>query len=179
MNLSDEYPDGEGKFIFVGDNFFSSVDLVKYLEEKGHYYVGTVWSNRRVVNAIPFKDLELIGDYDCFVNKDDNIAITKWNDSTKCIFITNFSPSNVETAYVRRGEEEETIMPFVVYHYRSYMIFVDKYGKAVKKFSIQRIVQRWWVTIFFFLIDIVLENAWLIYIENNGFTKDIEKKVYT
>lgn len=46
LEFSRQYPEGEN-FVFVGDNYFSSVELVKNLEEKGQYYIGTIRKNRK------------------------------------------------------------------------------------------------------------------------------------
>jgi len=45
-DLSSQYPDGE-RFVFVGDNYFSSVDLIRHLKQKGQYYIGTIRKNRK------------------------------------------------------------------------------------------------------------------------------------
>jgi len=39
------YP--SGPYVFVGDSFFSSVDLVQSMEKQGRYYVGTIRYNRK------------------------------------------------------------------------------------------------------------------------------------
>jgi hypothetical protein len=45
MQLAEEYVSGV-PFVFVADNFFSSVKLVQDLEGKGLYYIGTIRNNR-------------------------------------------------------------------------------------------------------------------------------------
>ena len=47
-NFAEQYP--PGPYIFIADNFFSSVQLVEELTSKGRYFVGTIRSNRKYVN---------------------------------------------------------------------------------------------------------------------------------
>lgn len=108
-----------------------------------------------------------VGEYDCFVNEEDQISVTRWKDSTYVIFITNYSSTEDETKYFKRGASEETTMPMVAFDYRGNMISVDQYGRNSKLYTISRRVCRWWLTIFFFFIDIVIVNAWKIFVHNN------------
>jgi len=93
--------------------------------------------------------------------------VTRWKDSTYAIFITNYSSTEDETKYFKRGASEETTMPMVAFDYRGNMISVDQYGRNSKLYTISRRVCRWWLTIFFFFIDIVIVNAWKIFVHNN------------
>ena len=111
--------------------------------------INLIYFNREI-NSLPFKTLE-VGEYDCFVNEEDQISVTRWKDSTYVIFITNYSSTEDETKYFKRGASEETTMPMVAFDYRGNMISVC----------------RWWLTIFFFFIDIVIVNAWKIFVHDN------------
>lgn len=116
---------------------------------------------------MPFKPLE-VGQYESFVNEEEQISVTRWKDSTYVIFITNYTSTEEETRYFRRGSTEATDMPMVAFDYRGNMIYVDQFGRNSKLYTILRRVSRWWLTIFFFFIDIVIVNSWKIFIHNNN-----------
>ena len=132
-----------------------------------------------IVNKLPFrKDLER-GQHETFVKREgQKVAITQWKDSKAVKFITNYSATEAsDDSYTRRGHNEPTPMPRVARDYRGGMGHVDTFDRNKKLYTTKRTVNRWWLTLFFFLLDAVVINSWRIFLHNNEGLKPNEKTV--
>lgn len=69
-------------------------------------------------------------------------------------------------------------MPTVSKDYREGMGFVDSYDRNKKLYTVKRTVRRWWLTLFFFILDAVVVNSWRIFLFNNEGLRTNERKVW-
>ena len=107
------------------------------------------------------------------------MALIKWKDSKDVKFITNYSHTETDQqlSYLRRGNTTRTAMPQVASDYRKGMINVDRNEKCRKLYNSRRTVRRWWLTLFFYIYDVVVINSWRIYVKNNPGLKKKERTV--
>jgi Transposase IS4 len=113
------------------------------------------------------------------VNADQKVAITQWRDSKVVKFVSNYSTTEPSKhSYVRRGHTSPTPMPTVSKDYREGMGFVDSYDRNKKLYTVKRTVRRWWLTLFFFILDAVVVNSWRIFLFNNEGLRTNERKVW-
>lgn len=108
---------------------------------------------------------------------DKRAAVTTWMDSKQVTFISNFCSTITSTSYRRRGGEADITMPIVAKRYRETMGNVDSFERSVKRYRVKRTTQRWWLTLFFYLIDCTINNAWKLLIWNNPPARKTHRRV--
>ena len=152
------------------DNWFSTLDLMHYLQDRGILAIGTIRANR--LQKCPLasnKDLEKEGrgssDYRVDLNSD--IVIVKWVDNSTVTVVSNYvgiQPESVIQRWCREKKERcDVPCPRIVYVYNKKMGGVDLADMLISLYRIQANTKRWYIKIFWHLVDICKVNAWLLY----------------
>lgn len=115
----------------------------------------------RTVKDLAFGSIKKTGDFISYVYGPN--SLTAWMDSKVVFFCSNHASTEGTHEYHRRGNEHPTPMPGVAKSYRKGMRFVDAHDRALSLYKINRSSPRWWLPIFFHLIDCAIVNAWIIY----------------
>lgn len=156
------------------DNFFSSTELMQRLFENNIYSTATVRSNK---TNLPKTLKKLIakkgkqsaqkmtkGDYKWRINK--NVAFFTWMD-TKLVNIlsTAYHPKKKVTCKrtQKDGSRQEISCPLGVVEYTKRMGGVDRFDQKRGTYPVARRSRRWWMRIFYFLIDAAITNAHILY----------------
>lgn len=153
------------------DNFFSSTELMQRLFEQNIHTTATVRSNR---TNLPRKLKKQIGktgklkltkgQYKWRVNK--NVGFFCWMD-TKIVNIlsTAYHPKQKVTCKrtQKDGSKLEVSCPLGVVEYTKRMGGVDRFDQKRGTYSMARRSRRWWMRLFYFLVDAAITNAYILY----------------
>lgn len=147
------------------DNFFSSFSLMEQLYSVGIYSTATVRTNRKDLPSIAKCKSNLQrGDFKWRTRE--NTSYTQWQDTkTVHVLSTAFSPSTATkvSRKHRDGTVADTNCPLTVMQYTRRMGGVDRFDQRRECYSVSRRSYRWWLRIFYFLLDAAVVNAHLLF----------------
>ncbi len=152
------------------DNWFTTLELMFYLKEKGILAVGTIRGNR--VAGCPLmanKDLEKEGRgaMDYRVDNNTGVIIVKWADNKVVELTSNFVGINPTTNVNRwcKAEKKKCAVecPQIVNQYNKSMGGVDLADMLIAIYRIPCRTKRWYLKVFWHLVDIAKVNAWILY----------------
>ena len=152
------------------DNWFSTLDLMRYLQERGILAIGTIRANR--IKRCPLtsnKELEKSGrgSSDHRVDLNSGIVIVKWVDNSTVTLVSNYvriEPEGVIERWCSKKKQRVDVpCPRIVYIYNKKMGGVDLADMLISLYHIQVKTRRWYIKIFWHLVDICKVNAWLLY----------------
>ncbi|CAG4963420.1 unnamed protein product [Parnassius apollo] len=161
------------------DNFFASHELLQYLFDNNIYATATVRADRTnlpklIKNQKKKKDepkpppLVLAkGEYKWRVNQ--NVAFFVWKD-TKLVYVlsTAYHPRQKTCRRTQKdGSKSNVSCPIGILEYTKRMGGVDRFDQKRGTYSISRRSKRWWMRIFYFLVDSAITNAYIIYTQND------------
>ncbi|GBP20810.1 PiggyBac transposable element-derived protein 4 [Eumeta japonica] len=97
------------------------------------------------------------------------------HDTKEVLFLTNAFHPNVNITSVTRTQKDGTKTdvgcPAVVKQYTKRMGGVDHFDHIKGTYSVGRRSRRWWLRIFYFLLDACITNAFILYSKNSNSTK--------
>lgn len=147
------------------DNYFTSVDLMKKLKDKGVNACGTVKPSRRDLPTFKSSKTMSRGDTEIFTSNT-GISATKWRDKKDVFLLTNFHDPK-EMSEVARKEKDGTRKlypcPISIIEYNNNMNSVDKFGQLLALYKLDRRSKKWWHRIFFYFLDAAVVNSYLLY----------------
>ncbi|CAH1988409.1 unnamed protein product [Acanthoscelides obtectus] len=149
------------------DNFFTSLELVHILKQNyGILSLGTIRSNRLGICSLE-NDKALAkrgrGSF-CFKNDNVNkISCVKWFDNKAVILVSSYvsvEPVATATRYTKHKKDKTDIpCPSIVKQYNRHIGGVDLMDMLVSLYR----TRRWYLSIFAQMIDLCMNNAWLLY----------------
>nr|CAH7731688.1 unnamed protein product [Callosobruchus chinensis] len=140
----------------TADNWFSSVELVQELQNRGLTYVGTLKKNQA---AIP-------PNFQANKNRELESSLYGYNnDMTLVSFVPRPSKSVILISSMHHCEstDEETGKPEIIAFYNSTKGGVDSLDKKSANYSPSRRTQRWPMALFFMLLDVSTINAYVLH----------------
>ena len=154
----------QGKFHegFI-DNYFTSVLLMEYLLSHQVLSCGT-FTKRKYLPQDFIKDRCLKrGDFDYRISKDE-IVVFKWKDNKPVHVISNYH--GTDTSEIKRKNKDGTIPmicgPKAVKDYNAFLGGVDKADMLCSLYGTSRKSKKWWLRIFFGLVDRTICNAYVV-----------------
>ncbi|XP_046404157.1 piggyBac transposable element-derived protein 3-like [Ischnura elegans] len=158
--------------VYQGRNPASNSEYEKMeLRPRGYGATGTIRENRipKDYPIMPSNEIrnKQRGFYDKFLSKEDGILLEKWVDnSTARVATTCHSIQPV--APVRRFSRAEMRnvripRPSVISEYNRYMGGTDRMDENVSCYRIGIRGKKWWWCIFTWLVDVSLNNAWVLH----------------
>jgi len=154
------------------DNWFTSVELVYYLREKyGIFSTGTVMENRLQNNCNLSNDKILKkkprGSFDYKTDNKKKVIAVKWYDN-KCVTLLSsyigFEPVEDVKRYSKADKKRIPVpCPKIVKEYNHYMGGVDLADMLVALYRTGMKTHRWYLAVFSQILDICVNNAWLLY----------------
>ena len=162
----------------VFDNFFTSVRLLSALKDMGLKGTGTVRENR--TDKCPLIDVKEMkkkprGFHDFRVDEKDNIIVCRWNDNSVVSLCSNavgIYPQTQTTRFSRQTRQRIQVeQPAIVKFYNKSMGGVDRMDENISKYRVAIRGKKWYSSIVSYLIDVSMNNAWLLHRRN----KDAEK----
>lgn len=159
--------EGLGYCLFF-DRFFSNIPLMTKLLSKKLFGCGTIQADRKGFpkHLLKADNTMKMGDSD-FVS-DGEVSIVTWKDRGKksVKIISNMHDPEQITEIQRKsktGEKGPVKCPQAVADYNSFMGGVDHFDHYQSVYSIIQKSRRWWLKIFYFLLDSVIVNSYIIY----------------
>ena len=164
-NLVSRLP-GRGYHVFC-DRFFTSLKLVEEMGVEGIGITGTIQRNR--MGDCPLRhECELVknrGDFDYLKNNTNLVCV--WKDNATVSLCTNTSSvypigkaSRYSSAQHRRIEIDQ---PNLVRQYNKNMGGTDQMDNNVATYKISMRGKKWWHSLFTWLFDVSMSNAWMIF----------------
>ena len=135
------------------------------LYASGIYATGTVRSNRRQLPLLARQKTQLAKKQYKWRSKD-NTAYVVWQDSKPVhLLSTAFDPTVVGTVKRTQNDGMTALVscPEVVRQYTSRMGGVDRFDERRGRYSVSRRSRKWWMRIFFFLLDSAIANSLVLY----------------
>jgi len=169
MNLLENYYN-KGYFVFT-DNFYTSPTLAKGLLDKEIYTTGTVRSNRKHFPKDLASKSKNAQQGDQTYRYHEHITAVKWHDN-KDVFVMSTMFGNEITTVKRRAKQDKATRvdvscPAMIADYNKFMGGVDLADQAMCYYSVGRKNMKWWRKIVWRLHDHAINNACIIYKENN------------
>ena len=148
------------------DNYFTSVDLLSRLKDRQTYARGTARSNRKNFPSKTLTPKCVKNQGDLKVVQSDYMAAYAWKDKKTIFFLSSADdPTQRGTEVQRRqkdGTQKAVPSPIVVSKYNVKMNGVDKNDQLRTVFPTFRMCKRWWIYIFYFLLDLAIANAFIL-----------------
>lgn len=171
-----------GTFVYF-DNFFSSFELMSYLRnELGIFSLGTIRSNRlRGCELLNDKQLRKNGrgSYDYKVDNENRVFILKWYDNKPVLLSSTYvsdEPVSEISRYSNEKKQRVSIpCPKIVKDYNQHMGGVDLADMLIALYRTGLKSRKWYMNIFSQLIDICVNNAWLMSRRDHQLLKINEK----
>lgn len=152
------------------DNWFTTVDLMRYLKREGILAVGTIRGNR--VQGCPLVGNKEIGkgnrgDLDYRVDNNSGVVIVKWLDNSVVQLCSNFigvEPMDTIQRWDRKDKTRKDIQcPQIVKVYNKSMGGVDLADMLIALYRTEVKTRRWYIKVFWHLVDIAKVNGWILY----------------
>lgn len=153
---------GRGHILYA-DNWYSSPALCSFLASKNTGYCGTVRSNRK--NMPRFEKTK---QDDIHLKKSGQTLVIKWHDKREIHIITSVHNGElIETPKINRKTNQLIKKPKAVLDYNINMRLVDKSDMLISSVSCMRKRIKWYIKLFFHLVDIAMLNAFILHCHNS------------
>jgi hypothetical protein len=164
------------------DNLFTSMPLLHELHTKGYEGTGTLRANR-LEKSCTLRSSDSFykcdrGEYDSVTGKfeDTDIRVTRWKDNaivTVASTLLGENPINTVRRWSKKDNKHIQVnIPHVIRVYNKNMGGTDRMDQNVNAYRIAVRGKKWWWSLFTWLIDTSVQNAWLL-ARNTG--KDIDQ----
>lgn len=154
------------------DNFYTTLPLVVELAKKGIYSVGTIRRNRLANCKLPTdKDVKKESrgkSFECFANIDNiDVCSLCWKDNKLVNLLSTFvsaQPIEKIKRYDKTLKQRVEIdCPNIIKQYNKHMGGVDLTDSLIGRYRIKMKSRKWYIRIFYHLIDITVVNSWILY----------------
>ncbi|KAJ8309780.1 hypothetical protein KUTeg_011645, partial [Tegillarca granosa] len=155
------------------DRYFSSIRLLRILEENGIYAFGTI---SKTSEGFPEELRNPVGLEwgDCLQLQHDNLVATVWNDK-KMVHVVSTTSNPVGDGPVirkiRGGGEAEIMRPPPLEDYHKYMSGVDRNMQHRSKNPVGRPAKKYWKFLVNFILEECIINAFFIWKQTEGVNK--------
>lgn len=155
---------GKGYHLFT-DNFYTKIPLAQALYEKKIMLTGTIRKNSKglphELTSAKFKPTETL------YYRQNNVLLVGFKETKtrKPVFCLS-TGIHAEDTFVRSKSGREAVKPVIVKEYNVAMGGVDLSDKNIYHISCNRSTRRYWKKIFFNILDMTVQNAYIIYSKN-------------
>lgn len=159
-------------YVLYHDNYYTALPLMVHLAKEGIYSLGTIRRNRIPNNKLPTEATlkkAARGTSHEFVATIDGVDVSSviWKDNKYVTLASSFAGRNPITKVKRFDRKEkktvEVDCPHVITEYNRHMGGVDLLDSFMGRYKIQLKSRKWYMRIFYHLLDLVLVNSWLLY----------------
>lgn len=168
LALSQTIQDKSASVLFF-DNFFTSPLLIKHLRrEYGILSLGTLRENRCKTDMKPDKVLmKKRGNIDYRSDNRNRLVVVKWADTKVVTLVSSYvghRPIETKERYDKKKKTRVKVKcPQIVKHYNDHMGGVDLADMLVALYRTQFRTHRYYLAIFSQILDVAVNNAWLLY----------------
>lgn len=148
--------------LFVADNWYSSIELAKYLKANDTEYCGTLKRNRRNLpenlKKMKLKKGEIKG-----ASNDIGIRIVKYQDKREILLISTFHGTDKRETGKRNRSGESVLKPSIIVDYNRVKGGIDLSDQMIEYYSPARKSVKWYRKVVFQLISMVILDSWVIH----------------
>lgn len=153
------------------DNLFTSANLLSFLKYRGYSGTGTIRENR-LGKDFPLSGKKIFskkqrGEYECIIEKNDGILYARWMDNsvvTAASSSIGVKPTNNVSRYSQKEKKKISVLrPLIIGEYNKYMGGTDLMDQNISTYRIGIRGKKWWWPIFTWLIDVCVNNAWILH----------------
>ncbi|XP_071842966.1 piggyBac transposable element-derived protein 4-like [Apostichopus japonicus] len=157
-----------GKFHHLyTDNFYTSPELLAHLLTHDTLAVGTVRQDRLSMPMRLRTSVEVFEPGQSVFYSSHKMTVCRWKDKRDVFCLSTVHGNTLDTIARRkrgtRGEMEDVQKPKMVLDYNTHMGGVDVYDQLLSYNPVQRRYKRWWIKIFFRLIDMTIVNSFALW----------------
>lgn len=149
------------------DGFFSSVQLFEQLLSLGFYAVGTTRHNRRHFPKELLREVEgkRRGEWVWRQKRGSPLVVTSWMDKKPVNLLSTCADAKKSSTVQRRtgNELHDVACPEVLPLYLRYMRGVDVFAQRQSYSKIGRRSRKWFYSLVWFLVDVAIHNAYILY----------------
>jgi len=184
--LSISIPDKPMSVIYF-DNFFTTPELISYLRsEFGILSLGTI--RKQHLRGCPLnEDKKLMkqprGTYEYLCDKSKKVIILKWLDNKVVSLASSYtqeskSNTNIIQRYSKDAKKRVPVpYPNIVKEYNTHMGGVDLADMLVALYRTGLKSHKWYMSFFSQMLDISVNNAWLLYRRDCELHKEKDKRL--
>ncbi|XP_028658906.1 piggyBac transposable element-derived protein 2-like [Erpetoichthys calabaricus] len=158
------------------DNFFTNMDLLSQLADRGFRATATIRENR-INRTCPMKSSKEMkksdrGASEYVYDRTSEVLLVRWHDNNIVTVATNHDSIELLHDVKRRvkGQKEKSTvkMPNLIYNYNVYMGGVDHHDWLVSKYCVSIRGKKWYWPLFTRCIDMAIVNAWILHKSIHG-----------
>jgi len=162
-------------YVLYFDNFFTSLRLLQHLSSCGMKATGTVRANR--IEDCPIMPVDRMkkvprGTSDHRIDSGSNILVARWHDNSIVTLASNchgMEPAGTAQRWSSAEKRRIDItQPYLIGQYNKYMGGVDRMDQNIGTYRISIRSRKWWWPLFAYLLDVTMQNAWIIYRQTEG-----------
>lgn len=157
MQVMEKYL-GKGHTLYL-DNYYNSVALADALMGKQTNMCGTLQQNREGNPADVINKKLKKGEY--ISRQKGDITVMKWRDKRNVLTISTTNGPEMENVVNHKGNTINK--PSMVVNYNKFMSGIDRSDQMISYYSTPRKSLRWYIKIFFHLVDACLWNSKYIF----------------
>lgn len=173
INMVDELPDNMKHlpFKFYFDNLFTGFNILFYLKNTGFDSTGTIRDNRIPKNCpLPQKKVfvksKMRGEFISSIDREDGIILVKWMDNnavTTASTCHGVAPLSMVNRYSQKDKKIVQVQrPSIITEYSRFMGGTDLMDENLSRYRISVRRKKWWWSIFTWLLDVAIVNAWCL-----------------
>lgn len=158
------------------DNLFTSIHLIKYLQEKNIYVVGTIRKNRLKEAAKKLIEEKRLKKRErgaiSVTTSSENITILRWNDNNIVHMISSYAGVDPVDSVQRWNRKTHNYMsltrPFAVSEYNRFMGGVDLSDRMIAHYPHSFKNKKFYHRIAFHFLNVSIVNSWILFKHNNN-----------
>lgn len=149
-------------YIIHLDNWYSSPELYQQLIKENTHALGTVKPTRRNMPEV-FKSTKLKEKGSAIARTCNEILAVKWKDRKEVHVLSTLHSDIDMVTVVRQRRNTEVEKPKCIVDYNKGMLAVDRQDQVLASFPLMRRYIKGYRKIFFYLLDMCLYNAFVLY----------------
>ena len=148
------------------DNFYTTMYVINFLNRNNIKFTATL-NNKRKCFPSEIKTKDLKGEEEMVLMRMDktNIRFLIYKGRKQVNLVSNVYNGNMKKYKNKNGQEK--IKPEMIAVYNLTKSGVDQVDAASSIYSCQRKTYKWWKAVFFYLLDVTIHNACVIYFSKN------------
>ena len=155
-------PLGEGHHVFA-DRYYTTYNLLMYLNEQKFYYTGTLMGNRKNFPAELKESMKHLESK--YFRDDSGVLACAWQDkkAKKPVLIVSTKFTKGDTM-VRNKRGVDVVKPLVIHEYNCSMNGCDHLDQMISYYNnFDRKTHKWWKRIFMWILEVSQINSFIIY----------------
>lgn len=169
--MLDELPQKDLPYEIFIDNLFTSFSVLKELKNRGYGVTGTLRENR-LPKDCPLIDKKAMakqprGYFASTISKDDGIIVVRWMDNAVVTVVSTSYGVQPITSVKRYSQTMKKIInvprPNLIAQYNRFMGGTDRMDEDIARYRVGIRSKKWYWPIFTWLIDVSINNAWVLH----------------